>query len=321
VKGYRAGDLERRYEELDIEEDYFVNYGFVPRRHLALMHPRVPRRAWDRTTKRRASSVLAFVRERGEAHPREVEAHFAHGVVTNYWGGSSKATTQLLDGMHYRGLLRVVRRDRGVRVYAPAVTAHEPDASTARERADALVAIAVAKYAPLPSQSLASLVSRIRYGAPQLVPELRASLTRARTLLARTRVSGVDWYFPPGDEPRAAGNGEACVRLLAPFDPVVWDRRRFELFWGWAYRFEAYTPIAKRVRGYYALPLLWRADVIGWANVSVEHGSLDVDLGYVLGRPPSDREFSRALEAEIERMRAFLVSAPTDRGGRASRGR
>ena len=35
------------------------------------------------------------------------------------------------------------------------------------------------------------------------------------------------------------------VRFLAPFDPVVWDRYRFEHLWGWAYRFEAYTPPAK----------------------------------------------------------------------------
>ena len=59
------------------------------------------------------------------------------------------------------------------------------------------------------------------------------------------------------------------MRLLAPFDPVVWDRRRFELFWGWAYRFEAYTPAPKRKLGYYALPLLWRDRVIGWGNLSL----------------------------------------------------
>ena len=35
------------------------------------------------------------------------------------------------------------------------------------------------------------------------------------------------------------------VRLLAPFDPVVRDRARFELLWGWVYRFEAYTPGAQ----------------------------------------------------------------------------
>jgi uncharacterized protein YcaQ len=44
----------------------------------------------------------------------------------------------------------------------------------------------------------------------------------------------------------------ARVRFLAPFDPLVWDRRRFEHLWGWPYRFEAYTPAARRTRGYYA---------------------------------------------------------------------
>ena len=40
VKEYRAGDLERRYESLDVEEDVFVNYGYVTRSLQALMHPR-----------------------------------------------------------------------------------------------------------------------------------------------------------------------------------------------------------------------------------------------------------------------------------------
>src|SRR5580658_4350614 len=40
VKGYRAGDLERRYAKLGIEEDFFVNYGFVTASIQALMHPR-----------------------------------------------------------------------------------------------------------------------------------------------------------------------------------------------------------------------------------------------------------------------------------------
>ncbi len=47
VAGYRAGDLERRYPRLSLEEDYFVNYGFLPRAHHRLMHPRTPPTAWD----------------------------------------------------------------------------------------------------------------------------------------------------------------------------------------------------------------------------------------------------------------------------------
>jgi uncharacterized protein YcaQ len=73
--------------------------------------------------------------------------------------------------------------------------------------------------------------------------------------------------------------------LLAPFDPLVWDRRRFELFWGWDYRFEAYTPPSKRRFGYYALPLLWRDDVIGWANAANVAGTLRVDVGFAKSRP------------------------------------
>jgi uncharacterized protein len=86
----------------------------------------------------------------------------------------------------------------------------------------------------------------------------------------------------------------------------VWDRRRFELFWDWAYKFEAYTPAPKRLRGYYALPLLWREHVIGWANLSLRGGALQVDLGYAAGAPPGEAKFKRALGEDIHRMRAFL---------------
>jgi uncharacterized protein YcaQ len=96
------------------------------------------------------------------------------------------------------------------------------------------------------------------------------------------------------------------VRVLAPFDPIVWDRRRFELLWGWPYRFEAYTPAGKRRFGYYAMPLLWRAKVIGWANVSVVAGTLRPELGYLAGPAPRERDYKRELDAELHRIRRFL---------------
>jgi uncharacterized protein YcaQ len=97
--------------------------------------------------------------------------------------------------------------------------------------------------------------------------------------------------------------------LLAPFDPVVWDRARFEHFWGWPYRFEAYVPPAKRVRGYYALPLLWGQTMVGWANARVEARVLEVDVGFVTTRP-RERAFARELDAEIARLDAFLAPLP-----------
>jgi uncharacterized protein len=135
--------------------------------------------------------------------------------------------------------------------------------------------------------------------------ELKPALQRAKRRLSHAHVNGVEWYWP-GDETIGMGTPSDAVHLLAPFDPVVWDRRRFELFWGWAYRFEAYTPPSKRTRGYYALPLLWRERVVGWANIAVKNGVLQSDFGYITGRPPPGRRFSQALDSELDRLREFL---------------
>jgi uncharacterized protein len=303
VEGYRAGDLERLYDTLGIEEDVFINYGFLTRGVHGLMHPRTTT-GWPAARRKRVAAILEFVRSRGTVHPREVDDYFAHGTVTNYWGGSSNATTHLLDLMHYRGLLRVVRRDAGIRVYGAREPFVASDPLDRVARLDALVDVVVGKYAPLPATSLSALVARLRYAVPQWRRDLKAALQRARTRLAHTRVEGIEWYWP-ADEQLETDVPDA-VRLLAPFDPVVWDRRRFELFWQWAYRFEAYTPVKKRKLGYYALPLLWRDQVIGWGNVAVKGGGIQADIGYVRGRPPRDRAFRSALEGELNRLGVFL---------------
>lgn len=312
VKNHRAGDLERCYTKLGIEEDFFLTYGFVTRPVHELMHPRsdtcVPaegRAPWPAARIKKAQLLLEFVRERGAVHPREVDEHFSHGKVRNYWGGSSNATTHLLDAMHYRGMLRVARRENGIRIYTAHQHRLEPaDEADRRARLDALVDVAIGVYAPLPGRSLADLVRRLRFAVPQWHGELKDALLRARQRLSHARVDGVDWYWP-SEEDAARAAQQDVVRLLTPFDPIVWDRDRFELLWGWVYRFEAYTPAPKRKLGYYAMPLVWRDRVIGWGNVSVKNGELQAEFGYI-GSPPRDRAFKRELEAELDRMRVFL---------------
>lgn len=305
VKNYHAGDIERRFTTLDIEEDFFINYGYVTRALQTLMHPRSN---WSLPAgqKRKARLLLEFIRERGFVHPREVDEHFAHGKVTNYWGGSSNATTHLLDAMHYLGLLRIVRREKGIRIYA--AHKHEPaprGVAESRARVDALVDVVVGIYAPLHGSGLSYYVRRLRWAVPQWRKELPNALTRAKERLSHARVGGVDWYWP-ADEKAERHATQDVVRILAPFDPVVHDRDRFELLWNWTYRFEAYTPAVKRKLGYYAMPLLWRNRVVGWVNLSVKNGRLNSDIGYISGSSPNEHGFKTELDAELSRIQEFL---------------
>ena len=70
VHGYRAGDLERQYASLEVEEDYLYAYGFLSKPVWQLLHPRKtpPLRALEK-------KVLETVTRLGEAHPRALESH------------------------------------------------------------------------------------------------------------------------------------------------------------------------------------------------------------------------------------------------------
>jgi uncharacterized protein YcaQ len=281
VNGYRAGDLERRYASLDVEEDLLYAYGFLPRALWQLLHPR---RA-DRMTLLEKRVLHAVTRE---THPNELEAAFGKKRVVNAWGGFSKATKDALERLHYRGLLRVARRENGIRVYAPSPP---PDhARSAKERLRELVMVVAQLLAPSPASTLQAIAARLHRRVPESGP------ARVRELpLVSERVDGVDYLWPE----ISARALDDRVRILAPFDPVVWDRKRFEHLWKWPYRFEAYTPAKKRVRGYYAMPLLHRDRVIGWVNWSD-----GPEFGWV--EKPREKNFSRELEAEVERFRSFL---------------
>ena len=307
VRGYRVGELERRYGSLEIEEAFFFNYGFLGRGSLGLLHPRGEPRGWDGRMLARGREVLEFVRGRGEARAKDVQAHFDHGRIRR-WGADLNVSSHLLEGLHYGGFLRVERRVGGARIYrAVDWPASDESAEGRLERAERLMDLVVRLYAPLPAGSLGYLGRLLRAGVPHLEEELRVVQTLAEARYAHGLVDGVTWFWPRGENPAAGRHlvDDGMVRFLAPFDPVVWDRRRFRLFWGWEYKLEAYLPAHRRRMGHYAMPLLWGERVVGWANLKVVEGELRCELGFV-GARPRGRAFRLALEEELERMREFL---------------
>jgi uncharacterized protein YcaQ len=304
VKDYRAGDLEREYPSLNLEEDFLYAYGFLTRDVWRHLHPRKTGAELTEFEK----EILEIVRNSGEVHPRQLEAHFGSRQVVNAWGGYSKATTKSLENLHHRGFLRVVRRVQGIRVYEARIisTSEDETATSAAERLRKLIFAVANIFAPVTVKCLCEALVYLKRSLAQQALNVRdeiAAMVKSGELEKQT-VDGIDYLTPGGktlweEAPRT-------VRILAPFDPLVWDRKRFEHFWGWAYRFEAYTPAAKRQRGYYAMPLLWCDRIIGWANGNVQNGILRFELGYVGGHKPADSDFSEQLELEVERLRYFL---------------
>jgi len=308
VTGYRAGDLERRFTRLGLEEDFLYAYGFLPRETARLLHPRPDPEDADRPYRPTglAAEVLAMVCARGETHPRDLEVHFGRERTVNAWGGFSKETTHALHRLHYHGLLRVARRRDGIRIYAPAPPPTEAVALSPQERARQLLLLVVSILAPISDVSLRGTLALMRRGAPglgPLGPAIEALL--ASGALACATVDG-ERYLWPVTQAVAQPEPARGLRFLAPFDPVVWDRRRFTHFWGWAYRFEAYTPAPRRQFGYYALPLLWRDQVIGWVNAAMDEGKLRLEPGFI-SQAPRGRDFKRAFDAEAARLASFLL--------------
>jgi uncharacterized protein YcaQ len=55
------------------------------------------------------------------------------------------------------------------------------------------------------------------------------------------------------------------------------------------------------------MPLLWDDAVIGWVNVARSAGGIDVQAGYINGRP-TETGFDAAFDAEVARMQRFLAA-------------
>ena len=297
VRNYKAGDLEARYSKLKLEEDYLYAYGFVTHALSNILHPR-PRMRLTTSEMR----LFEVVSARRKIHPRDLDAYFEREREVNAWGSYSKATTAILQSLHYRGVLRVAGRENGIRLYEPTVRKYEEIDS--KERLTKLVLQMADILGPLSVRSLNLVLNHLNYASP--------ALSGNKSIVSRLLKAGelesaeVDeiTYLWCAHRPRRAQTNEV-VRFLAPFDPIVWDRQRFEHLWGWAYRFEAYTPAAKRKLGYYAMPVSWREKVIGWVNISHKNGEMDIKPGFVDARP-TDRLFSLEFDSEVERFRQFL---------------
>ena len=301
VKSYKEGDVDKAYSKLHIEEDGLYAYGYVTRELWTRLRPRQigPLTTFE-------NQVLDQVAKMGRITAEELDPYFGRETVRSDWGGQSRASKRALESLHRAGRLRIAGRKNGIRIYEPTTT-ELPEISV-EDRFNYLAMAVAGLLSPVDRKRLQIILSPLAKSVAGPVLHKKIITQWVDNALHNGDLvggvcDGLNYIWPAHSEDDE--EAEPSVRFLAPFDPIVWDRYRFEHIWGWQYRFEAYTPPAKRIRGYYAMPLLWTDQVIGWVNLALANGQLKVDPGFIRTKPAS-KLFKAEFEKEIERFNRFL---------------
>jgi uncharacterized protein YcaQ len=196
--------------------------------------------------------VLARLREHGPLTIRDIDDDVL--VDKNHAWASRKPSKHALQLAFYRGQVTVSRRTGMLKTYE-LMRRHfgwerPPSPATEAEILNYLLERALRAQAVVSLDSVCHLDAARKPAIRRLI----ARRVRHGELVAVTVQGAPHWVRP--DVLEASLRDSDTVHILSPFDPLVHQRRRLQLFFGYEHRFEAYVPKAKRKFGYFAQPVL-----------------------------------------------------------------
>ncbi|SEE98956.1 winged helix-turn-helix domain-containing protein [Ruania alba] len=253
------------------------------------------------------AAVLEIIAADGPLTAAQVHQRLGHGSGPKvHWGWNWTVAKEALEAHFARGRVMAAHRttqferayDLPERVLPPAVlTAPVPDRPTAVRT---LVETAARAHGVGTARCLADYFRVPVADAQRAIAELVAD-----GVLEEVSVRG--WERPvvlhsAARIPRRT-RGRA---LLAPFDPLVFERRRLLELFGMHYRIGIYTPAAQRTHGYYVLPFLLGDRLVARVDLKTdrERGALLVRT--VFAEPGALAETADELVAELREMAAWL---------------
>src|ERR1700752_806561 len=105
------------------------------------------------------------------------------------------------------------------------------------------------------------------------------------------------------------------VHILSPFDPLIIQRKRTQLIFGYSHKFEAYVPKAKRVFGYFALPVLVDDEIVAALDLKTDRQNRKLLMqkwNWVgpgkAAKGDARKELKRSIEAELDRFEKFQLA-------------
>lgn len=253
--------------------------------------------------------VMRLVRRNGALTIRDIDDDVL--VDKDHPWASRKPSKRALQLAFYRGLLTISAREGMLKTY-DLIERHFgwdrlPRQAAASETAPYLLDRA------LRAQGVVSLDSICHLDAPSK-PAVRriveARMRKGELVPVALDGAGKQEHWARPDMLDAAGKPPSdLVHILSPFDPLIIQRKRTNLFFGYDHRFEAYVPKEKRKYGYFALPVLVGDEIVAAIDLKTDRAKRKLLIQkwtWVGGR----RSLKRRIEDELHRFEQFQLAAP-----------
>jgi uncharacterized protein YcaQ len=319
IPNYRRADL-RQAQSVDrsVFEYWTHALSYVPARDLRFFLPAMKRhkreghRWFGSVTPADMRKVLRLVRRDGALTIRDID----DDVLTekeHLWA-SRKPSKRALQLAFYIGVLTISERNGMLKTYDLMARHFGWDRPPKPASAGEITAYLLDRA--LRAQGVVSLDSICHLDAPSKPSIRRLIQTRVRrNELVPVALEGAGkqehWARPETLEISEGGAFE-LVHILSPFDPLIIQRKRTELFFGYGHRFEAYVPREKRVFGYFALPVLVGENIVAAIDLKTDRKSRELLMqkwSWVDAAPRSARkDLKRRIEEALHRFERFQLA-------------